>query len=50
MSQKQIITNNDTFETGAAEIHFAQDQGIPSEEEVNALFDEMLVSSFLHVP
>lgn len=40
---RQIITNNATFEPGAAEIHFAQDQGIPPENEVNELFNDMLV-------
>jgi hypothetical protein len=44
VSHKQIITNNSTFEPGAAEIHFAQDQAIPPKDEVNQLFNNMLVS------
>ncbi|RCH79059.1 hypothetical protein CU098_005452, partial [Rhizopus stolonifer] len=35
-------TNNATFEPGAAEIHFAQDQGIPPQDQVNTLFSSML--------
>ncbi|KAG1160361.1 hypothetical protein G6F37_004064 [Rhizopus arrhizus] len=47
---RQIITNNATFEPGAAEIHFAQDQGIPPENKVNELFNDMLARRGIHNP
>ncbi|KAG1277955.1 hypothetical protein G6F65_008197 [Rhizopus arrhizus] len=50
ISHKQIITNNSTFEPGAAEIHFAQDQAIPPKDEVNQLFNNMLERRGIHDP
>lgn len=41
--QQSIIPNSSSFEAGSAEHLFAREQYIPSEHDVNALFDNMLV-------
>lgn len=40
---KSIKPNRSSFEAGSAEHNFARGRGLPSENEVNALFDNMLV-------
>lgn len=41
--QQSIIPNSSSFEAGSAEHLFAREQYLPSEHDVNALFDNMLV-------
>jgi hypothetical protein len=43
LRQQSITPNRSSFEAGSAELHFARDTRIPPENDVNALFDRMLV-------
>jgi hypothetical protein len=45
--KKSIIPNRSSFEAGSAELNFARDKQLPHENEVNALFNNMLVSFIL---
>lgn len=38
------MPNRSSFEVGTAELGFSRDQNLPSEEEVNKLFNDMLVT------
>jgi hypothetical protein len=42
--KKLIIPNRSSFEAGSAELNFARDKQLPHENEVNALFNNMLAS------
>lgn len=41
--RKSIKPNRSSFEPGSAEHNFAREKVLPSENDVNALFDSMLV-------
>lgn len=44
LRQQSITPNRSSFEAGSAEHNFARDTHIPPENDVNALFNRMLVS------
>ncbi|KAG2233169.1 hypothetical protein INT48_005007 [Thamnidium elegans] len=46
--QQSIIPNSSSFEAGSAEHLFAREQYIPSDHDVNALFDNMLERRGIH--
>ncbi|OBZ88766.1 Cytokinesis protein sepA, partial [Choanephora cucurbitarum] len=48
LRQQNIVPNRSSFEAGSAEHLFARDQTLPSEREVNALFDSMLERRGIH--